>query len=25
LENTKSKITLRSNGDSWEVYSDVKK
>ena len=25
LENSDSKITLRSNGDSWEVYANVKK
>ena len=25
LENADSRITLRSNGDSWEVYTNVKK
>jgi len=25
LENADSKVTLRSNGDQWEVYSSVKK
>jgi hypothetical protein len=25
LENADSRLTLRSNGDSWEVYSNVKK
>ena len=25
LENSNSKITLRSNGDRWEVYADVRK
>jgi hypothetical protein len=25
LENSDSKITLRSNGDSWEIYSDFRK
>jgi hypothetical protein len=25
VENSASKITLRSNGDSWEVYADVRK
>jgi len=25
LENADTKMTLRSNGDSWEVYSTVRK
>jgi len=25
LENADTKLTLRSNGDSWEVYSTVRK